>query len=122
MSDYANPIRATYFVQAATLSSAAELLNIAGPSGKQGRLVDISVFVTTGVTFAAALLSLGSTTDGDAYGTLSVPVTAADGVVNGATSLTDDDNLIPADAAVVLATDGGCTAGAGSIAVTIDWF
>lgn len=121
-ASYDEPIYATYNVNAATLSSAAELLQIAGPAGKQGRVVDVTCVVTTGVTDAANSITVGTTSDGDAYATLSVPVSSADAVANDATILTDDDNLIAADSAVVVATGGECTAGAGSVAVTIAWF
>lgn len=119
---YAHPIYATYFIQAATLSSAAELMNIAGPDGYKGRVVDVTVFVTTATTDAATSVTVGSTSDADAYATLSVPVASADAVANGATIATTDDNEIPDGAAIVVATDGGCTAGAGSISVTIAWY
>jgi len=119
---YDNPIITTHNVNAATLSTAAELMQIAGPAGKQGRVIDVTCVVTTGVTVAANNINVGSTTDGDAYATLEVPISAADAVANGATILSDDDNLIPADSAVVVATGGECTAGAGSVTVVIAWF
>lgn len=120
--DYSNPIFATYFVQAATISTAAELLNFVGPAGKSGRVVDVTFFTTTGVTVAADAITVGTVADGDAYATLVVPIQAADAVSNDATILTTDDNLIPADSAVVVASAGTSTAGAGSIAVTVAWF
>jgi hypothetical protein len=41
---------------------------------------------------------------------------------NGATISNIDANLMPADTAVVIATDGNSTAGAADITVTIAWF
>lgn len=119
---YNAPIYTTHNVNAATLSSAGELMQIAGPSGKQGRVVDVTCVVTTGVTVAANDITVGTITDADAFATLTVPISSADAVANGATILTDDDNLIPADSAVIVATDGACTAGAGSVTVVIAWF
>lgn len=120
--DYANPIYATYFVQAATVSTAAELLNIVGPAGKSGRLIDVGFVTTTGVTVAADLLSVGTAADADAYGTMILPIQAIDVVTNGVVDLTSDANLITADTQVVVSAAGTSTAGAGSISVTIAWF
>lgn len=122
MSEYHAPLRTTHVLAAATLSSLAQLLTFAGPAGKQGRVDSISVAVTTGTTVAATVVSVGDGTDVDAYGTLSVPIASAGAVANDSVSLTDDDNLIPADGLVSIETDGGCTAGAGTITVVIAWF
>lgn len=120
--DYAKPLTLTYFLQAATLSSAAVLGTIIGPKGKVGRLKALGVVVTTATTDAATIVSVGTFADGDAYGTLSVPVASADAGYNDFTDLTSDDNLIAADTGLEVSTNGGCTAGAGSIVVVIDWF
>lgn len=119
---YYNPIYTTYTLPAATLSSAATLYTFAGPSGKTGVLVDISASVTTETTTAATAVSVGTSSDTDAYGVLSVPAAAAGNTYNGATISTGDDNLITADSEVVIATDGGCDAGAADLAVTLAWF
>lgn len=119
---YDQPIYQTYFVNAATLSTAATLMRFAGPLGKQGRVVDVSCTVTTGVTAAANSITVGSVADADAYATLSVPISAANAVANSAVILTGDDNLIPANGPVLVATGGEATAGAGSVAVTVAWF
>lgn len=119
---YHDPIYTTHNVNAATLSTAAELIQLVGPAGKRGRIIDVTCVVTTGVTVAANSINVGTVSDGDAYATLSVPISAADSVANDATILTDDDNLIPANSAVVVATGGECTAGAGSVTVVVAWF
>ena len=120
--DYANPIYATYHVDAATISTAAEVLVFAGPSGKSGRLIDVAFVTTTGVTALADLLSVGTTADPDAYGTLVVPIQAIDAVSNGVVDLTSDSNLIVGDSPVVVSSAGTSTAGGGSISVTVAWF
>lgn len=120
--DYENPIVQTYVLEKATLSTAAELGGFAGPAGKTGRIESISVAVTTATTVAATVVSVGDGTDVDKYGTLSVPIASADAVANASVSLTTDDNLIPADSFVAVDTDGGCTAGAGTITVIVAWF
>lgn len=119
---YDDPIYTTHNVNAATLSTAAELIQLAGPYGKRGRVSSVTCVVTTGVTVAANTVQVGSVSDGDAYATLTVPISAADSVANNPVILTDDDNLIPANSAVVVATGGEATAGAGSVTVVIAWF
>jgi len=122
MTTYDQPVRTTHNVNAASLASAAELMQIAGPAGMKGRVESVTCVVTTGVTVAASDINVGTTSDADAYATLEVPVSAADALANDPTILTDDDNLIPADTVVVVSTDGAATAGAGSVTVVIAWF
>lgn len=119
---YHDPVYATYQLDAAALTSAATLLKVAGPAGKVGRLVGITSVVTTGVTVAAASVTVGSATDADAYGTLTVPISSADAVSNDPTLTAVDDNLIPADSLVAIATGGEATAGNANLAVHIAWF
>lgn len=119
---YDNPTTVTYHVEAATVSTAATLIRGVGPSGLKGRIVDIGFVTTTATTVAATELRVGTVADPDAYAILSVPVQVAAVVTNGATSYTTPANLIPADTYFALATDGGSTAGAGTITLTIDWF
>ena len=116
---YSNPHTCNYRFPAATLSSAATIGRIMGPSGKKGRLVDITSVVTTGVTVAANTVTVGTAADPDAYGTLTVAISAANAVQNGATQV---DATMAADTLLVLNTGGECTAGAADINVTIDWF
>lgn len=122
MAGYDNAPQLAYTVAGATLSSAATLLQVAGPKGKQGRLVSVSCVVTTSTTVAATQLRVGTVADPDAFGTLNVPIVTAPAVANTSVDLTSDINLIPADGIVQLATDGGATAGAGTIVVVIRWF
>lgn len=121
MPSYHSDVR-TYTISAATLSTDADLLKIAGPYGKSGRVIGVECCVTTAVTVAANLISIGSGSDEDAYATLSVAVGAAETVANNFTDLTSDSNLITADTAVLVHTGGECTAGAGTITLTISWF
>lgn len=122
MYTYDQPIISTYTAEAAALDTSGEILNVSGPDGYVGRVIDVSVNVTTGVTVAASSLEVGSAADADAYATLSVPVTAADGVVNGATILTSDDNVIPDGGAVVVTCGGEATAGDGTVTLYIAWY
>lgn len=117
---YSTPTTATYRFPAVSLINSATLGRIMPPSGKKGRIVDITVLVTTGVTVAASTVKVGTEATVSAYATLTVPVTAANLGVNGATLVTGHE--LPADTVVAVATGGGCTAGAGDICVTIDWY
>lgn len=121
---YNNPTTTTHNRSAATISTAATLMTIMGPRGMKGRLVGIGATVTTSTTDAATLLKIGSATDDDKYGTLSVPVATAGAAssYNNATIFDVDDNIIPANTPVIVSTNGGCTAGAADVAVIIDWF
>ena len=119
---YDSPITATYTLAAATLSTAADLLSVMGPSGYTGRLESIGAVITTATTVAATELRVGTSTDADDWGTLSVPVATAGNGYNSATINTSDSNLITADTPLIIATDGGCTAGAADITVTVSWF
>jgi len=120
---YSNPTTITYRLPAATLSTAATIGRFIGPSGLTGRLVDICSVVTTGVTDASNTVTVGTAADPDAYGTLTVIVSAANAGQNGATLVTTSGaNIIAADTVHVINTGGECTAGAGDILVTVDWF
>ena len=119
---YDNPIYQTYTLDSATLSAAADLLEVIGPKGKQGRLVAIGAVVTTDTTVAASLVLVGIAADKDKYGTLSVPIIAAGNGYNAMTDLTSDTILIAKDTPLIIGSDGGCTAGAATITVTVAWF
>jgi len=121
---YNEPIYVTTTLRAATLSTAATLASIVGPRGKVGRLESISAVVTTSTTDAATQLRVGSAADADKYGILAVPVAAAGpaAAYNAATIYSVDANLMPANTAVVIATNGGCTAGAADVTVVTAWF
>jgi len=122
MSEYHNPLRTTHVLVAATLSALAEIGKFSGPAGMQGRVESISVLVTTATTVAVTSVSLGDGTTVNTYGSTAVPIASANAVANTLVSLTDDDNLIPADTMVTIETDGGCTAGAGTVTVVVAWF
>jgi hypothetical protein len=121
---YNQPITSTYTLRAATISSAATMLTVIGPRGYKGRLMGIGAVVTTSTTDAATLLTVGTAADGDKFGTLSVPVATAGAAAayNNPTITAVDSNIMAENTAVVIATNGGCTAGAADVTVTIDWF
>ena len=118
---YDAPIYQSYSVLAnAAVSSEADMLVLSGPKGRKGRIVSASAVVTTGVTVAAGVISFGDGTDEDAYGTLSVPVSAAGSVAN--TLVDGVDSEIPANGAVTVHGGGEATAGAVNLFVTVAWY
>ena len=121
MNTYDNAMVSNYVLDTATLSTAAELATYAGPAGKTGRVVSITCVVTTDTTVAATVVSVNTLDNATVCGSLSVPVAVADTIASASTNGTDA-TLIPADTAFTIDTDGGCTAGAGTIEVLVAWF
>ena len=124
MQGYDHPIQVTYTFPAQTVSGDAVIGNFQGPAGKRGRVLDISYEVTTDVTVAAATLNVGNTQDDAANAECTVAVGAA-GTVGAATAAQlnpADTNFLAADTKAILASDGGATAGAADVHVTVGWF
>ena len=119
---YDNPIYATYSLRAASVVADANLLDLVGPAGKKGRLISIATVVTTGVTVAASTVVIGTDGDNALFGSLAVPISAADAVANAPTISTSDDNEMPADTRFVIGSGGGATAGAVNLDVIIAWY
>ena len=116
---YSNPTSITYRFPAETLSTAAIMGYIMGPSGLAGRVVDIAYIVTTGITDASNTVDLGVSGAVAQHATLTQPIASANAGGNGAV-ITDTE--IAADTVLELSTNGECTAGAADVLVTIDWF
>ncbi len=119
---YDNPTSVTYTLEGVTISTAGVKLHLVGPVGKQGRVVDIGFVTTTATTGAATELRVGTVADPDLYAKLSVPIQAVNTVTTDATLYTSSHNLMPASTYFEVASDGGSTAGAGTIILTINWF
>lgn len=127
MASYDNPVTSTYTALAVDIASGGTLLSVQGPLGKQGRLVGIGAVVTTDTTVASTLVRIGDGSDTDKFGLLSVPVASAGAGFNNATISTNTltqnaSTLIAANEKVVISSNGGSTAGAADITVTIAWF
>jgi len=130
---YDNALRETYRVKAATVSGAAVVDSFIGPAGKVGRIVNVSHVVTTDVTVAAANITVGNNGASNPV-THDIPVSvagaaeaipAADlkGQVDGTDGLAAGEiALLAADTLVEVASDGGATAGAADLLVTVDWY
>jgi len=130
---YSNGIQTTYFTLAAAIDTAAVTstwpsLESAQGGGLTGRITGCAVLCTVQLTGAGpSVLSIGDGTDANAYGTISVPDTAAGALA--AITYTDGPTVdstnglsrIPADSLIVVTSDGGHTAGDGDIYLTVEW-
>lgn len=130
---YDNALRETYRVKAATISAAAVIDRFIGPAGKRGRVVNVAHVVTTDVTVAASNITVGnngatnpvthvvpvSTANSGA----AIPAASLKGQVEGSDGLAAGEIAeLAADTVVEVASDGGSTAGAVDLLVTVDWF
>lgn len=122
---YDNPERTLVHLDVDTLSTGGDKVTVVGPAGKVGRVTRLGVGVTTAFTVADTVLTLDTVTPSLASPpTLTIAFTGSaigDNVectraqLNGFTEL-------PADSVLQLASDGGSTAGAGSVTLQIDWY
>ncbi len=115
---YDNPQTTVYRFPAANIATSGTVGQFIGPSGKKGRVTDIGYVITTNTTVAPTLISIGISGNTSKFATNSVPVGVANTVGNGVTDIADID----ADVAVLVTTDGGCTAGAADLLVMIEWY
>lgn len=121
----------TYRFPAVTVSAIAVIGRLQGPAGKVGRVRGIEFMVTTGVTVAAALVSVG-VNGATLPASISIPVTAvnlgggqtaAEIKAAGAEEVAGvNDVELTADTTIEVASDGGATAGAVDLVVKVDWF
>jgi hypothetical protein len=121
----------TYRFPAAALAAAAVVGRFIGPQGKRGRVRGIEYIVTTGVTVAPALVTVGNNAAVNPA-SISIEVAAAD--TGGSMTAAEEkaagadevagtnDVILDADTVVEVASDGGATAGAADLIVTVDWF
>lgn len=123
MNNYDNPLFVTYAIAAATLSGgAATLKRFIGPVGRTGHVRTLTYIVTTGVTVAAALVTVDTSGTSGAYGSVTVPIAAANlgGSATKANLAAAAD--IPADTVISVKTNGAATAGAADITLSVGWF
>jgi hypothetical protein len=125
MSGYDNPITCAYRFAAAAIDTVAAVGKIVGPSGKKGRVVDVSYVVVADTTVGPTSITVGDAGDADEFATISIPVASAGAGGNGATlhaAVTGVQNEITADQVVTVTSDTGATAGDADIIVVIDWY
>ena len=127
---YDNALQTQHDAAAAAFSAAGDLIALNGPSGRYGRILDITVQVTTAFTVADTRVDVGEDS-GDVDAQLSnwvIPFTgSAIGDVLAPTRDNTDVSLeegvdIDPDVTTDLITDGGATAGAGDIRMLIAWW
>lgn len=123
--------RRCYVFPAATVSGAAVVGRFQGPPGKIGRVRGIGYAITTDVTVAAANITVGIN-GAVAPATVQIPVaavgvcgemSAANLAAAGAAEVAGTNDVeLHADTTIEVASDGGATAGAADLVVTVDWF
>lgn len=121
---YDNPQKSVIHLDAAAVATGGDLANIVGPAGKVGRVTRFEVLVTTAFTVADSILTLDTITPSLTNDpTLTIPFTgsAIGDVVRATKAELDAFDDMPADSGLQLASDGGSTAGAGSIELEIEW-
>lgn len=129
---YSDPVIVTHVVKAATVSGAAIIARFPTPVAENGislvgRIVSFGAVATTATTVAVTALSLGDGTDANAYGVITVPITtintrAALTFVDG--PATDSTNGLKevASGLIVVTSDGGSTAGAIDLEITVAYY
>ncbi len=123
---YSNGQQVTYVVSGAAIDTAAifgRFPSLEHPEngGLTGRIVGFNVLCTVQLTGGApSVISIGDGSDADAYGTITVPDTAANARA-AATYAAGVLSRIPADSVIVLTSSGGHTAGDGDVYLMVEW-
>lgn len=115
----------TYRFAAATISAAGVIGRVIGPAGKRGRVIGAEYVVTTDVTVAASVLTVDTNAGLVSPFSFGVEVAAANAggaATKAELDAQDVDAELPADTTIEIQTDGGSTAGAVDLALTIQWY
>lgn len=124
MPTYDNPLAITYEALAnASLSTTAIARNLIGPPGMKGRVLSVSLIITTATTDAASTLDIGITGgDTDVIMSMSIPIASiADGHVATKAELAAS-TVLAADTVYSALGGGEATAGAADMTIVIGWF
>jgi hypothetical protein len=133
MDTYERGTVETIYLAAASFTTPV-VRTIRGPKGMRGRITNVGVFVTTSFvgTTTPGKLRIGDGTTVNKYTDMDMGTAGAGTAANSSVRLSDNrlfdkspDGGIPADSNVVItpvAPTGGAPAGAGDIAITINWF
>lgn len=122
---YDNPQKTNHHIDLAAIATGGDLATIVGPRGKRGRVSRMDVSVSTAFTVADSVLSLDTTTPSLATPpSLTIPFTgsAIGDTVRVSEAALKTFSELPADSQLQLNSDGGSTAGAGSIELEIEWY
>lgn len=124
MYTYDQPIQVTYKFPAAVLSAAAVIGEIAGPAGRSARALSIAAVVTTTLTGSTdAVVTVDSVGGVTTPPSLTIPGDTADGGIAGSTQgNTEGASELPGDELLQVSSDGGPSAGAADLYVTLGWF
>lgn len=123
---YDNPIHTSHTV-VLTANQVDTSRKFIGPSGHRGRLVEVSL-VPTATTVGTLTLQVGSGSNADEYGTLTVANGVTANTVKRASAngsiFTTEASVIPADSEVVcdIATAADTDDFAGELTYTFAWF
>ena len=120
---YDKPLRETYFLAAVDISPTIVLASVVGPKGRKGRIVNFSYVLTTAVTVADNVLTVGPNADASPVTLTQAFTGSAIGANDAITNAQAYAHVeLAADTNVEIASDGGCTAGAADIALTVEWY
>mgnify|MGYP001821412841 CR=1 FL=1 len=111
----------TYRFSALTVSGGAVVGRVQGPAGKVGRVVGFEYILTTGVTVAAAGITVGENGAAAPF-TTSMPIAAINTGGAATKAQLKAGSELPADTVIEIADDGAATAGAADIALTVQWY
>jgi hypothetical protein len=122
---YDNPQRTILHLDAQDVATGGDIATIVGPLGKVGRIRRFDVVTTTAFTVADSVLTLDTITPSLATPlslTVAFTGSGAGDLTRATKAVTDATTDLPADSPLQLNSDGGSTAGAGSIHLEIDWY
>lgn len=127
---YDNALQTQHDVAASTLSTAGTKLTAGGPAQRDGRILDVTIDITTALTVADSSIDIGeSGGDVDAQLAAWVLTQVGSGIGDRLAPSRDDTTValdqgvdINQDVDTILASDGGSTAGAGDIRMLVAWW
>jgi hypothetical protein len=122
MRSYDHPIEVSYRFPAAAVATAAVLGRVIGPAGASGRVLSLTHIVTTDVTVAPSVITVDTGVGVTTPVTMTIPVSAANSGGSASDAAIKAGSELPADTVVEVSSDGGATAGAADISLTIGWF
>jgi len=127
---YDNALQTQHDAAAAALATAATFLTIGGPALLRGRILDVTIDVTTAITVADSSIDIGES-GGDVDAQLAAWILAFTGSgIGDRLAPTRDDTTVALDQGVdiepdvdtICASDGGATAGVGDVRVLVAWW
>lgn len=127
---YDNALQTQHDVTGAAIDTAGTLLTATGPAGRYGRILDVTIDITTALTVADSVIDIGES-GGDVDAQLEDWTLAFTGsAIGDRLAPSRDDTVVALDQGVdinpdvdtILQTDGGSTAGDGDIRMLIAWW